>query len=414
METERDRRKKAVHMYYYQHHLKSEIRRELACSRPWLDRWLDRYDPDHVDESLSDHKSGPKPGSPSRRWSPEIRQQVLTMRQMRSQRDKWPYALIGAEAIHYELKALKNSDVPPARTIHSWLAHAGLIKHPDKSPKNRDSKPIPLPPVNAVNDVQQLDLKGPIYLRGSSQKYYFAVLRDRYSHRCAITVLCSREAQGIADFLVASWQWLGLPNFLQMDNALGFRGSDRYPRSFGKIVRVALDLNIEPVFNPPREPWRNGGVEHQNGFLEERLLAIEHKDLAALEREVHACQDACNHTHRSRTLHGATPDDVATEAPLRLLDTTYENHHQRSLPQDKGYVSFVRLVRKSGRITLGAKDRFMVHPELAGTYVLAKVHIGQKIVVISQDDNILKTYDYSADTVGAWAEDDKEQNDNNM
>lgn len=75
------------------------------------------------------------------------------------------------------------------------------------------------------------------------------------------------------------------------------------------------------------------------------------------------------------------------------------------LPQDKGFVSFVRLVRKSVRITLGAGDRFMVDPDLAYTYVQARVDVARQVVVISQDGEELKTYDYSADTVGAWADD---------
>jgi hypothetical protein len=325
---------------------------------------------------------------------------------MRRRRSQLPYALIGAEAIHYELKALKSAELPPVRTIHHWLVQADLVQHePAKSEKSQ-SKPIPLPQAEAVNAVQQLDLKGPVYLRGSGHKYYLAVLRDRYSCRCAVAVLRSRQAQGIADFLVASWQWMGLPVYLQMDNALEFRGSNRYPRSFGRIVRVAVDLGIEPVFNPPSEPWRNGSVERYNGFLEDRLLSVECADLAALQQEAQTCQNTCNQTHRLAALDGLTPNEMVASVPLRLLSVSYQRHQARALPQDKGFVSFVRLIRKSGRITLGAQDRFMVDPDLAYTYVLARVDLAKKTVVISQDDKPLKTYDFSTDTVGAWADED--------
>jgi putative transposase len=405
MVTELERRKQACQMYYYQKLRKAEICRRLNCSRPWLDRWLHRYDPDWVEESLSNRKAGPKQAySP---WSDDIRQQVLEMRRLRTQRDKFPYALIGAAAIHYELGALKSPEVPPARTIHDWLVKADLVEAEPAPPKQRDAKPIPLPRASTVNAVQQLDLKGPTYLRGSSHKYYLAVLRDRYSRRCAIDVLSSREAQGITDFLVGSWYWLGLPDYLQMDNALEFRGSNRYPRSFGRVVRVAIDLGVEPVFNPPSEPWRNGGVERHNGFIGERLLSIECADPAALKQEAFACQTACNCTHRLTVLDGLTPDEVAAKAALRFPPQDYQRHQARTLPQDKGFVSFVRLVRKSGRITLGAGDRFMVDPELAYTYVLARVDLAQNIVTISQDSQPLKVYDYSAQTVGAWAADDQ-------
>jgi hypothetical protein len=365
-----------------------------------------RYDPDDVEGSLSDRRSGPHGGSS--RWSAAIREQVIAMRKARQTGAVGAYALVGAAAIHYELRDLQSAELPPIRTIHRWLAQADLVTSGAPTSQERSSKVIPLPPALKVNSVQQLDLKGPLYLHGSGHKYYLASLRDCYSRRCAIEALVSREAQAIVDFLVASWQWLGLPSYLQLDNALEFRGSNRYPRSFGRVVRVALDLDIEPLFNPPHEPWRNGGVEHHNGFLAERLLAVECADFAALQREAHTCQQACNHTQRLTVLDGRTPDEVAAAVALRLLPEDYQRHRAPHLPQDHGWVSFVRLVRKSGRITLGAQDRFMVDPELAHTYVLARVDIANHIVTISQEDKVLKTYDFSPETVGQWAADESD------
>ena len=403
MSSELARRKEAVRLYYYHHLTKSAIQRRLQCSESWLNRWLSRYDPDDVEGSLSNRRAGPREGHSS--WSAAIRQQVLAMRQARSAGELGPYALIGAAAIHYELRALQSTEVPPIRTIHRWLVQADLVNSAPLNSDQRESKVIPLPSAQRVNSIQQLDLKGPLYLRNSSHKYYLVSLRDCYSRRCAIDALLNRQAQGIVDFLVASWQWLGLPEYLQLDNALEFRGSNRYPRSFGRVVRVALDLDIEPLFNPPYEPWRNGGVEHHNRFLEERLLAIECPDFAALRREAQACQKACNQTHRLTVLDGYTPNEVARTEPLRLLARDYQRHQAAHLPQDHGWISFVRLVRKSGRITLGAHDRFMVDPDLAYTYVLARVDMTNRRVTISQEDTVLKTYDFSPETVGQWAAD---------
>ncbi len=70
-----------------------------------------------------------------------------------------------------------------------------------------------------------------------------------------------REALSIAEFLAKSWAWLGVPVYLQMDNAGEYQGSPRSPRSFEQVVEMAIDLGVEPVFNPPGEPWFNGGVE---------------------------------------------------------------------------------------------------------------------------------------------------------
>lgn len=402
MTTELQRRKEAVQLYYYDQLSKAEVCRQLKCSRPWLNRWLKRYDPDNVEESLSDRSSAPK--QPYTPWSETIRQQVLAMRR---RREKQPYELIGAEAIHHELAALEAAEVPPIRTIHSWLVEAELIDSSEPA-STKESQAIPLPEAEAVNEVHCLDLKGPLYLQGSNQKHYLIALRDSYSRRCAIDVLDSRKVQGIVDFLVVNWRWLGLPRYLQMDNALEFRGSNRYPRSFGHLVRVALDLQIEPVFIPTGEPWRNGLIEWLNGFLDERLLAVDCADQAALRREAQTCQQVCNEHHRLSVLDGLTPNEVAAQTSLSLLPATYQRHQQTSLPQDQGFISFVRLVRKSGRITLGAGDRFMVDPDLAYSYVLARVDLAQQQVVISQADRSIQTYDYSPETVGAWAADDQD------
>lgn len=403
MQNELARRKEAVQLYYYQKLSKSVIQRRLGCSATWLDRWLSRYDPDDVAGSLRNRRPGPQDRTTP--WSAVIRDQVVAMRKARMNGTLGPYALIGAAAIHYELQALGSAEIPPIRTIHRWLVAADLVQPSEPATAETARKVIPLPAAPDVNCVQQLDLKGPLYLRGSSHKYYLVSLRDRYSRRCAIDALTSRAAQGIVDFLVASWQWLGLPDYLQLDNALEFRGSNRYPRAFGRVVRVALDLDIEPVFNPPYEPWRNGCVERHNGFLDKRLLAVECADFAALRQEAHTCQQACNQTHRLTVLTGRTPNEVAQTAPVRLLAADYQRHQKTHLPQDRGWVSFVRLVRKSGRITLGAKDRFMVDPDLAYTYVLARVDVANQTVTISQEDKGLKTYDFSPDTVGQFAAD---------
>ena len=402
MDTELNDRKRAMLMYHVQHLSKAEICRQLKRTRPWLDRWLQRYNPGDVEHSLQDRKAGPN--RTTNPWSAQIRQQVIDMRKARSQEPQWRYAFIGARAIRLELKALGSAEVPPERTIHAWFVEAGLVERQDQHPEPQQSKAIPLPVADAVNRVQQLDLKGPLYLAGCSTKYYLIDLRDRYSHRCALDVLDGREAQGIVDFLVANWRWMGLPDYLQMDNAMEFRGSNRYPRSFGQTVRVALDLDVEPVFNPPREPWRNGGVEWFNGFVGERMLKVQFADAQALRTEARACQETCNRTHRSPALDGLTPNEVVAKATLRFPPPGYRKHQAKALPQDHGFVSFVRLVRKSGRITLGANDRFMVDPALAWEYVLARVDLARQVVHISHQGQVIRSYDFSAQTVGAWAD----------
>ena len=106
-----------------------------------------------------------------------------------------------------------------------------------------------------------------------------------------------------------------------------------------------------------------------------------------------------------------TRDEIAVKADLRFPPQDYQRHRQHNLPQQRGWVSFVRLVRKSGRITLGAEDRFMVDPDLAHQYVLARVDLAQKVVRISHGEQVLHTQDFSKGTVGAWAQEDDQAQD---
>jgi len=57
-----------------------------------------------------------------------------------------------------------------------------------------------------------------------------------------------------------------------MDNGLEFRGSNGYPRSLGKLVRVCLDLGVQPSFIPTHEPWRNKAIENLSGLADCLIL----------------------------------------------------------------------------------------------------------------------------------------------
>lgn len=374
---------------------KAAISRTLGKSRDWVRTWIKRYDPDEPEDSLKDQSSAPK--HPHCKWSEALIQQAVTSRKLRMEASEpgYKYALISAQAIHYEIKALGITPVPPVRTIHIWLQRAGLIpvKRPDEL-ETRPSKPYPQPLREQVNDLQQLDLKGPFYLSDSSQKYYLLALRDFVSKRVALGVAKDHKATTVAAFLVQAWQRIGMPQVLQMDNGLELRGSNRYPRSFGKVVRICLDLGVEPCFVPPKEPWRNGFIENCNGLVGRLLLKQQTiANFAELRTCVQELEETINGTHRLEALAGKTPNEYVVGHDLRLLDPDY-NGHQRILQLEKGYVSFIRMVRRSGRITLCANDKFEVGSELQWQYVLARVDVKAQSLTIYLQGELAKTLDY--------------------
>ncbi len=80
---------------------------------------------------------------------------ALSMRRQRIEHKDpgYQHALIGAEAIHYEMEALGIRPTPPVRTIHYWLKRAGLMDEPHpEDASEKEPKPYPTPKREAVND----------------------------------------------------------------------------------------------------------------------------------------------------------------------------------------------------------------------------------------------------------------------
>jgi len=355
---------------------KAEIARRLKRSRRWVYRWIARYDGKQGAKSLENRSNAPKHRKEI--YPQKIKDMAVKSRQARKAgHRKYPYALVSAEAIHYELRDLGVAPLPSPRTIHFWLKQAGEIE-PQQKPHKASNPTYPVPPCKAVNAVHELDLKGPFYLKNSSQKYYLIVLRDVFGKKVALRVLKEKEMEQIIDFLVETWQKIGLPHFLQMDNSLEFRGSNAYPRSLSRLVRVCLDVKVQPVFIPTSEPWRNGVIENLNGLIQRLFLKTKtFKNEKQLFKEAQKLETCINTTHHLPALDGKTPNEFAAKASLHFLRPGYD-WRKRNLQLVKGKVTFIRLVRKSGRITLTGDDKFLLGKKYKWQYVQAIVNVQKK------------------------------------
>ena len=391
MKTEIALRKRAVALYL-QGRKKSEIARILKRSRPWVDRWIDRYRLEAPTLSLRDRSRAPKHRRCS--YPDRIKHMVVQIREERKQgqRAKYQYALVSAQAIYYELRELGISPVPSSRTIHSWLKEAGQI--PERRSQKASNPTYPVLLCQAVNDVQELDFKGPFYLQDHSHKYYLVALRDKWSKQTALRPLANKSMDAILDFLVSAWQTMGCPKCLKMDNCLDFRGSNRHPRALSKLMRVCLDLGIQPVFIPICEPWRNGVVENLNGLLDRFLFRTKtFQTEKQLHKAVQRMETTINTTHRLSTLQGKTPQEFAAHARLRYPPAHYD-WRTRDLRLVKGNVTFIRFVRKSGRITLTARDKFLIGKKYKWHYVRAVVDVAKKRLTVICQGKLVRSFDY--------------------
>src|SRR5205814_9043937 len=140
----------------------------------------------------------------AQRISPELERSILSVRR-RLQAHATPatrYSLIGATAILAELKALSIRPLPNPRTIERVLQRNGLTAPRVRLAPLLPRQDYPGPQARASNELHEVDLVGPIYLRGSGHRYYLRVGKDAFDGAVCLRMAYSRK----------------------MDEDLGFRG----------------------------------------------------------------------------------------------------------------------------------------------------------------------------------------------
>ena len=90
-----------------------------------------------------------------------------------------------------------------------------------------------------------------------------------------------------------------------------------------------------------------------------------------------------------------TPDEFVADKSRRFPPTDYSGHRSDDLQLSKGFISFIRMVRKSGRITLIGDDKFDIDPDLKWHYVLARIDVSAQTLSVYHDNELHKSFDYA-------------------
>jgi putative transposase len=289
------------------------------------------------------------------------------------------------------------------RTVHKILVRNGLVGAIPAPQSTREviDRHYPSFGITGPGQLQQLDLVGPRYLEGSAQKYYFYNLRDVDSRRIAVAVGKNHRAATIVAALIRTWQRMGIPTILQHDNALEFRGSNRYPRSAGLLTKLCLAIGVESVFIPSRQPYRNGSIENFNGLFQRLVLHIQQiTSYEHLQREVNTFEQTANTTHPHVPLAGQTSleyeQSLNFSPQLLAKDFKFSSRFRFTTPPD-GKVSFICRIRKSGRITI-ATEKFEIDPKLAYDYVYATIVVKEQTLKIYHKGEVIKEFPYEFKT----------------
>jgi putative transposase len=345
------------------------IAADLGRTRQWVAKWAARYDPH--DPSWSEGRSR-APRRVANRTSEDVEARVLAVRARLAEN---PWAQLGAEAIAWELQKL-GGPVPPRRTIERILERAGVSQR-ERRRRRRTSKglPYPVPAAKRPGDVVQADIVGPRHLDGGVRFHALNQI-DVASHDAGIEIVTDRGDQRVLQAFYSLWERHGLPVRLQLDNGGPFVS----PTGLGEVVRVCLHQRITPVFIPPREPWRNGTIEHFNDtfqrrfFRQERFYGLEH-----LIERAGAFERFHNSQHRYSSSGGRTPQQSTEEKPRRPLPA---EEVPAGWPQH-GRVEFIRFIRSD--LCLRVLGRSIPMPDgSAYQYVTATLDLS-----LTRQDNLL-------------------------
>lgn len=231
-----------------------------------------------------------------------------------------------------------------------------------------------------------MDLVGPKYLSGGF-RFYFLNIIDIETHFAGVYPIKDKTCGSIAKSLIHFWQIFGMPDFLQMDNELSFRGSNRYPRSLGLVLRLLLSLRINPIFIPPSEPWRNGIIEKFNdNMLKYFFCSAKFSSIEELEQKASDFSLFHNQNHHYSSQNGKTPCQMKEEV-FNQFKLTQNIDLEKPIPLLEGTVVFIRFIR-SNRILKILESQFEMKKELIYTYVIAKIIVEKHILVVIQDNII--------------------------
>jgi putative transposase len=248
-----------------------------------------------------------------------------------------------------------------------------------------------------LNNIHQADLVGPRYIKNDGRFYSFNVI-DLFSHRVYLESQRTKDDRQVAASLMRSWKTVGMPDFLQMDNELSFRGSNRYPRSMGLVIRLCLYYGVTPVFIPIGEPWRNGVIESFNNTYDKKFYRRQwFPSYAALKRQSKNFQAFHNKHHRYSCLKGRTPLEVIAGDgfdPVTLPAAT-------KLPKldhiPDGEVILIRFIRSDRKLDIFS-EKFKVPRDLIYSYVKAVILTKSHTIQVYQGDQLAITFGYEIPT----------------
>jgi len=244
-----------------------------------------------------------------------------------------------------------------------------------------------------VNNIHHVDLVGPRYIKGDGRFYSLNVM-DLFSHGVFLAPQRTKADDAVAASLFRCWKTMGMPDYIQFDNELSFRGSNRYPRSLGIVLKLCLHYGIRPVFIPIGEPWRNGAIESFNDTYNRRFFRRQwFPSYEALKRQSRNFQRFHNRHHHYSCLKGKTPAEVLDAADYQPVKVPPRTRMPRIDDIPEGNIILIRFIRSDRRLVVFG-EKFLVSKELVYSYVKAVIVTACHTLMLYLDNDFVEAFDY--------------------
>jgi len=358
----------------------------MGRSRAWLYRWVNRY---NVNDDAWCNSQSTRPNNVTNRTPVEIEEIVKMVRLNLYNHDLF----CGAQAILWDLEDLGVKPLPSVRTINRIL-NRNELTHRRTGKYEPKGTPYPKLPALLPNQTHQMDMVGPCYLTGPLRFYGLNVI-DAATARCGLHSAPSKAGHDVVDGVWSIWSRLGIPDNLQIDNALSFFGSPKYPRATSQFIRLCLRNDVEPWFIPMSEPWRNGMIEQFNDHYQQKFLGKVFMSTAdELRIGTLAFEQRHNSKYRYSKLGGKTPLKALTAAQATLrFPSQEEKPRQRMQKPETGRYHLVRLIRSDLRLNIFG-ELFSVPPEVKLEYVVATIDVKEQKLKLFLDKTQVDELDY--------------------
>jgi transposase InsO family protein len=363
------------------------VGRSEVWFRKWWHRYLDAGPEGLYDRTRANHHI-------ALRISPELERTILSIRRRLQAHATAAtrYSLTGASTLLAELKSLGIRPLPCERTIERVLERNGLTAPRVRRAPLLPRQEYPGPQARASNELHEVDLVGPIYLKGRSHRYYIWVGKDAFDGAVCLRLAYSRRMDEVLEFLGECWKDLGIPVQVQLDNARELAGWGPAARTLSRVIRLCLHFGVSPVFIPAQEPQFNGSVENFNGWFQEPLFQRHFHRPGDLRRELARLQEAVNTQHVHPRLGGKTPAQHRRGLRLRKLPASFVVPTARQ-PLAAGHVMFIRRVSGAGTVTVLSQS-YRVGKRHRGLYLRLVVDTGRGWLTAYLNGRVLKRWPY--------------------